>query len=226
MKKMILAYVILLISVSAIFAQEKIMYVNSQEGLRVRNLPSTSGERIGVIKFLDEVRIIREDNNNININGIDGKWVFIKGNNIEGWVFNGYLSSSKKLIIWGQNIEEAVLLLGKPVPNNFRKLSNTSYSKLNNDGTNLIVYINNNVIEACSVVEPKDYSPEKYGFYPYDVIKNQNFLQIHVTNHVTAFYKRNDIYLIQTLPSERIDGLWAITLTRDLGWGKIFSLWN
>ena len=69
-----------------------IMYVNSLEGLRVRKLPSISEEKIGTLDYLTEVKIIKEDDNIVNINGIDGKWVHIIAP-IEGWVFNGYLEN-------------------------------------------------------------------------------------------------------------------------------------
>jgi hypothetical protein len=67
------------------------MYVNSSEGLRVRNSPNLNGEKIGLLEFFTAVKIIREDNNSVNIDGINGKWVYIK-TPIEGWVFDGYLS--------------------------------------------------------------------------------------------------------------------------------------
>jgi hypothetical protein len=68
------------------------MYVNSPEGLRVRNSPGIGGDRIGLLDDLTEVLVIKEDENNINIDGIDGKWTFIAADNIQGWVFDGYLT--------------------------------------------------------------------------------------------------------------------------------------
>jgi hypothetical protein len=69
----------------------KIMYVNSKKGLQVRSMPNINSERIGLLDYLSEVNIIREDHNVININNIEGKWVYIN-RPIEGWIFNGYLS--------------------------------------------------------------------------------------------------------------------------------------
>ena len=70
---------------------KKIMYINSPNGLRVRNSPSISGDIIDLLEFLTKVEVINEDNNFIYIDGIFGKWVNI-GYPVEGWVFNGYLS--------------------------------------------------------------------------------------------------------------------------------------
>jgi hypothetical protein len=72
-----------------------IMYVNSPEGLRVRNLPGINGDRIGLLDYLTEVKIIKEYNVIASIEGIEGKWVnIIKP--IEGWVFNGFLENEEQ----------------------------------------------------------------------------------------------------------------------------------
>jgi hypothetical protein len=75
--------------------KDEIMYVNSIEGLRIRNLPNINGERIGLLEHYEKVKIIREDNSSIVIDGIEGKWVYVITENNEGWVFNGYLTSSR-----------------------------------------------------------------------------------------------------------------------------------
>jgi hypothetical protein len=82
---------------------DKTMYVNSPEGLRVRNLPSIDGERIGLLDFLAEVKIITEDNISVTIDGIEGKWVKII-TPIEGWVFSGYLDDEIEEIDFGDNV--------------------------------------------------------------------------------------------------------------------------
>ncbi|MDR0289754.1 MAG: SH3 domain-containing protein, partial [Treponema sp.] len=73
----------------------KIMYVNSPEGLRVRNLPSINGDRIGLLDYLTEVKIKKEDNDIVSIEGIEGKWVNII-TPIEGWIFNGFLENEEQ----------------------------------------------------------------------------------------------------------------------------------
>jgi hypothetical protein len=69
-----------------------IMYVNATDGLRVRNSPSSNGEQIGLLKYLTKVNITNEDNNTVNIGGVDGKWAYIT-EPIEGWIFNVFLEN-------------------------------------------------------------------------------------------------------------------------------------
>jgi len=71
----------------------KIMYVNAPAGLRVRNSPNINAEMIGVLGNLTEVLVLREDENNLTIDGIEGKWTFIETGYIQGWVFGGFLVS-------------------------------------------------------------------------------------------------------------------------------------
>lgn len=94
MKKIIFCSVLFVLAFG-IWAQENtVMYANAPAGLRVRSQPSVSGERIGVLEYLAAVRIIREDGNIITIDGIEGKWTFIETDNIQGWVFGGYLAEA------------------------------------------------------------------------------------------------------------------------------------
>jgi hypothetical protein len=67
------------------------MYVNSPEGLRIRNLPSINGERIGLLENFTKVNVVKEDLNVHNINGTEGRWVYIS-TPIEGWIFDGFLT--------------------------------------------------------------------------------------------------------------------------------------
>jgi hypothetical protein len=81
----------------------KVRYVNSVEGLRVRNTPNINGERTGLLPHLAQVNVIAEDTDDVTIDNIKGKWVSIQfitpfnlaygTNPLEGWVFNGYLTA-------------------------------------------------------------------------------------------------------------------------------------
>jgi hypothetical protein len=82
-----------------VFAQENIHYVNAQAGLRVRNSPDINAERIGVLDNRTKVNVIREDTKTVTIDGITGKWVFVREKGIEGWVFSGYLLSTKQMLV-------------------------------------------------------------------------------------------------------------------------------
>jgi len=67
-------------------------YVNAPAGLCVRSSPGLSSERIGSLDDLAKVFVVKEDEENVIIDGINGRWTFIKSDNIEGWVFGGFLS--------------------------------------------------------------------------------------------------------------------------------------
>ncbi|MDR0401359.1 MAG: SH3 domain-containing protein [Treponema sp.] len=73
------------------------MYVNSPEGLRVRDKPNLDGEKLFLLEKNHEVTVLQKDVNDINIDGIIGNWVYIKSNvnESQGWVFGGYLSKEK-----------------------------------------------------------------------------------------------------------------------------------
>ena len=96
---------IIFFTANVLFSQtnENLMYVNALEGLRVRTSPNINGQRIGLLRHLTEVTVIREDSAFITLDNIRGKWVFVRTfyddleNKVEGWVFNGYLMNRNEL---------------------------------------------------------------------------------------------------------------------------------
>jgi hypothetical protein len=77
--------------------RNEIMYVNSPEGLHVRNKPNLDGERLFLLENNHEVITLKKDINNSIVDGIVGNWVYIRSNSNEaqGWVFGGYLSKER-----------------------------------------------------------------------------------------------------------------------------------
>ena len=75
------------------------LYVDSPEGLRIRDTPSLSGNRIGVLFDRMKVKVISVGKET-RIDGIQSNWVKIllpvetvkSGANVYGWVFGGYLT--------------------------------------------------------------------------------------------------------------------------------------
>ena len=67
--------------------------VKATAGLRVRSSPGTDSGTTGVLDFLATVTITKENDAVVNIDGLEGKWVYITSP-LEGWVFDGYLDSS------------------------------------------------------------------------------------------------------------------------------------
>jgi hypothetical protein len=68
------------------------MYVNVKEGIRVRDAPYLNRQEYSWILYLAEVTVIKEDNDIVNIGGVDGKFVCIISP-MNGWVFDGFLST-------------------------------------------------------------------------------------------------------------------------------------
>jgi len=67
-------------------------YVNTITGsLRLRAMPTIDSKIIASIPNQKEVEILKNDNNEVILNNITGKWVKVKYNDFEGWVFDGYL---------------------------------------------------------------------------------------------------------------------------------------
>ena len=69
-----------------------IKYVNAPEGLRVRKSPGINADRIGVLDNATKVIVIKEDEHDVTIDGINGKWTLVESEYIQGWVFGGFLS--------------------------------------------------------------------------------------------------------------------------------------
>jgi hypothetical protein len=75
------------------------LYVNSPEGLRIRNKPTLSGSKIGILYDRMKVKII-SIGEETTIDGIKSNWIqillpieTIKSNeNVYGWIFGGYLT--------------------------------------------------------------------------------------------------------------------------------------
>ena len=79
--------------------QIEYLYVNSPEGLRIRNKPSLSGSKIGVLFDRMKVKVISVGEAT-TIDGIKSNWIKIllpletvkSKENVYGWIFGGYLT--------------------------------------------------------------------------------------------------------------------------------------
>ena len=68
-----------------------IMYINSKEGLNLRNEPSLQSEKIKLLTY--GLRVVVNKKHNINtIDGITNNWYNISGHFGSGYVFGGFLS--------------------------------------------------------------------------------------------------------------------------------------
>ena len=148
--------------------RNEIMYVNSLEGLRVRDKPDLDGEKLFVLERNHEVIILEKDVNNIIIDGIIGNWMYIKSNSNEaqGWVFGGYLSKEKNISV--SDFEKYIIL------NNCTLTDAYSVPNINNRHLHL-------------PDEPPNHIEENSIFWMY------NGIQICLKNSVSL---ENDIVLI------------------------------
>ena len=70
------------------------MYVNSNEGLRVRDKPALSGNILDVIQYKKAVMIFDKSENVDFIDGMTEFWYQTKIDDAKGWVFGGYLKGT------------------------------------------------------------------------------------------------------------------------------------
>lgn len=91
MKKTICFMGYFIITALMVNAQTSFMFVDSTEGLRMRNRPDLNGERIYLLPNKAKVEVMQRNNEKINLDGILGNWILVNYNTIQGWVFSGYL---------------------------------------------------------------------------------------------------------------------------------------
>ena len=113
----------------------KTMFVNATSGLRVRNTPSLDGGRVGALDFGAKVLVTKEDDSTVNIDGVDGKWVYTS-TPIAGWVFDGYLSFYNQLLLSQINpkcnIEEIIASIMDYFDSSYGSLENFTQESMEN----------------------------------------------------------------------------------------------
>ena len=67
-------------------------WINSLEGLRMRDAPNLEGKTITVIPNAEKVLLVEETGEVLTIQDGTGKWSQVKWQENEGWVFGGFLS--------------------------------------------------------------------------------------------------------------------------------------
>lgn len=96
----ILVYVfisIILLQITTQCSQEKTIdeaYTTARSGLVLRSEATTSSSKKALIPYASIVKIISSKGENITIAGKEGRWTEVKYNNIQGWVFGGFLDTN------------------------------------------------------------------------------------------------------------------------------------
>ena len=75
--------------------EKEIRYVNSLEGLRIRNKPDVNAEKVGSLANKEKVEVISHNFQKVEIDGIWSEWIEVKSETgLQGYVFGGYLENS------------------------------------------------------------------------------------------------------------------------------------
>lgn len=88
----------LLLSVTTISAQEQ-AYVAAESGLSLRDQPDVSGKMLSKLAYGEAIGVLEKTDKKLVIvdagEKVSGEWVKVETRNHIGYVFNGYLSSTK-----------------------------------------------------------------------------------------------------------------------------------
>ena len=95
--KITISFLFFIIITNSLFSQDinKTLYVNAVKGLNLRMEPKPNGKVLTIIPNGEKVFVVEEKNEKFTINNVSGSWVKIKWNNLNGWVFNGFLSTTE-----------------------------------------------------------------------------------------------------------------------------------
>ncbi|REG89562.1 SH3 domain-containing protein [Winogradskyella sediminis] len=95
--KQILA-IVMLLSVTAVTAQQT-AYVDAESGLSLRDQPDVNGKMLSKLAYGQAIGVLEKTNNKLVVldggKKVSGEWVKVETRNHIGYVFNGYLSSTK-----------------------------------------------------------------------------------------------------------------------------------
>ncbi|WP_179333797.1 SH3 domain-containing protein [Winogradskyella costae] len=95
--KQILA-IVMLLSVTAVTAQQT-AYVAAESGLSLRDQPDISAKLLSKLSYGEAIGVIENTNKELVVvdggKKVSGEWVKVETRNHIGYVFNGYLSSTK-----------------------------------------------------------------------------------------------------------------------------------
>lgn len=73
----------------------KSRFVSATGGLRMRDKPDTTGNKLGTIPTGTKVDLLEETGKDMTIAGATGKWSKVKWGDKTGWVFGGFLAEMK-----------------------------------------------------------------------------------------------------------------------------------
>jgi hypothetical protein len=75
---------------------EKILFVSSRIGSKIREKPSKEGGLINILPYGTFIEVTERTNNKEIIDGINDYWYRIEHKNKDAWIFGGYLTENIK----------------------------------------------------------------------------------------------------------------------------------
>lgn len=95
--KIKISILLVIIIANSLFSQDinNTLYVNAVKGLNLRMEPKPNGKILAIIPNGEKVLVVEVKNKKVTINNISGSWVKIKWKNLNGWVFNGFLTTTE-----------------------------------------------------------------------------------------------------------------------------------
>lgn len=102
-KKVILAFLIFSFTLSFYVCKSneqvepttKILFVKTKVGLKLREFPSQDSKVLKLLPFNSTVFILEKSKDEVVIDSKSGKWVKIRYQSFEGWVFDAFLTENK-----------------------------------------------------------------------------------------------------------------------------------
>jgi hypothetical protein len=87
-----LYFLLFIVFSTSVFSDDNFYYVNSSNGLRVRDLPSINSKTLFLLPHKTNIKVIKKGKIDI-INNKKNNWYFISFYNDTGWVFGEYIHS-------------------------------------------------------------------------------------------------------------------------------------
>jgi cell division protein YceG involved in septum cleavage len=70
-------------------------YIAAKSGLLLRKSPNLNSEKVTIIPFMEEVKVLEKKENVEIIDDVKAKWFKVKYRKSEAWLFSGYLSNNR-----------------------------------------------------------------------------------------------------------------------------------
>jgi hypothetical protein len=95
MKKLLISFIVIIISLFSFFPDEKHKFVDSFSGLILRENSTSSSKKLSLIPYGEEVLVLEKGETKQTISGETDFWYNVKWNKFTGWCFGGFLTDEE-----------------------------------------------------------------------------------------------------------------------------------